>query len=1045
MILSSIVSAAILLSVIGLAWISRQRIERFLFYLAGYFLGADVQSRISLGSPVSEDTLITKEGDLVSFFRIRGARRLIGPKDFDLMAEKLTDLMRITMSDGSGRQHGFSIGYLSDPHGTKYEIRSLLTPAVVTARRMGAAKNAKIWFDERERFLGELCNDESVILAVYTLKSGMTEKEAERYAEWSRSIREKAGAELKAAAKQRKDSKPGPSAGASADNTFSQTINPVYPVLGSRHLAVITNFINAIESAAGGIGVILDRLSGAEAIYCLKRFVDGRGVPPGWRPQLFGNGAPMASSLEREGDMGNMLPVSLARQIITAPLNEEFRDFETVKSDGMWYGSLKMDVCPQEDPNPSFSNLIDRVGKNFPVTCTFEISPNGMNYKKVDQTFAAFFGGFGSHNKAMKSAWGELRRMREQGEYIAALRMVATTWAKNEEELGDQLSTLKMALQSWGSCTVSNESGAPANLLLSSAPALARYNPAPYMPGPLSCFSRMLPLYRAASPWETGQLLLRTEQGKPYPVAFGSSIQAFWGTLIFAPPGRGKSFLMNCLNAGLLFSPGLSDLPYIVIIDKGMSSANVIEMARGILPPSRKHQAVSIRLRNTLDYAINIFDTQLGLDSPTPRERDFQVNLVSSVCPNLGPEGTAFIGQVIDVAYENLGRESFAAKRWQRAYDPEITDRLMEAGMEVSDENQPRIWDVVDKLFDLGDPHAASLAQRFAVPIMDDLIVAANHDTIRDMYGHTPAGNGQELIIDVFTRSITTAAKEYALLSTHTRFDIGDARVIAIDLEEVLASTSSAEGRRRAAVMMLFARQLGARNFFLKWDEIEKVVPPRYRHYQEARVKTLFETLKFLEYDEFHNAHGMDDVLRMVETDFREGRKYNVVPLLSSQLFGDFSKDLVETANNFFVLGVGSSDAAKHIQETFELSDAERLAIQNDCLGPGPKGAPLFAMFKTDRGTVSQLLYNSASPMEQWAFNSSALDVAVRQAVTEELNGNYWHTLKGLTAIFPQGSARHEIERVRLNMRGDETADENGITATVARRAAMKIRQTVTL
>src|SRR5690606_22459184 len=276
--------------------------------------------------------------------------------------------------------------------------------------------------------------------------------------------------------------------------------------------------------------------------------------------------------------------------------------------------------------------------------------------------------------------------------------------------LNDQISTLKMALQSWGSTTVRNESGSPANLLLATAPTLSRYNPAPYLPGPISTFSRMLPMYRAASPWSNGQLLLRSAQGKPYPVAFGSTIQAFWGTLVFAPPGRGKSFLMNCLNAGLLFSPGLSDLPYIVIIAKGMSRANMIEMARGILPPSPKHQAVSIRLRNTLEYAINVFDTQLGLDQPTPRERDFQVNLVSSLCPNLGVEGVPFIGQVIDVAFASLGRESLSARRWQRAYDPEITDRLLEAGMVINENNQPRIWDVVDKLFDLGDPHAATLA-----------------------------------------------------------------------------------------------------------------------------------------------------------------------------------------------------------------------------------------------------------------------------------------------------------------------------------------------
>lgn len=1040
MIVTSVIVSVFMLSLIGAAWVSRGKLERFIYYFAGYFLKSDLQSRVNLLGPTSVDTLVTRDGDLVTYLRIRGARRLIGPKDFDAMAEKMADIMRVTMMDGSGKQHIFAVGYLSDPSGTRHEIRNLLQPAVTTAKRMGASKNASIWFDGREEFLGELCNDETAILAIYTLKSGLTPKESERYVEWMQTIRQKTNSSIQSGAKSKKIK-----AGVAADDLFNQIIHPVYPVLASRHNAVLTNFISTVENASGGIGIIVDKLSGRDAIYCLRRFVDGRGVPPNWRPALFGDSAPVGSTLSREGDLGNVMPLPIARQIFTEPMNESYTGFELVEREGVWYGSLKMDMCPQEAPNPSFSNLIDRIGKKFPCAFSFEISPNGMDHKRMDQMFSSFFGGFGSHNRSMRDAWRELKAMGENGVYVAALRMVATTWSLDKDELGDQLATLKMALQSWGSCTVSNESGDPANLLIATAPSLARYNPAPYLPGPLPCFSRMLPLYRAASPWSSGQLLLRSQQGKPYPIAFGSTIQAFWGTLVFAPPGRGKSFLMNCLNAGLLFSPGLSDLPYIVIIDKGMSSANVIEMARGILPESRKHQAVSIRLRNTIEYAINVFDTQLGLDTPTPRERDFQVNIVASLCPNLGAEGVAFIGQVIDVAYAQLGRQSLQARRWQRAYDPKITDRLLEAGMRIDDDSQPRIWDVVDKLFDLGDPHAAGLAQRYAVPTMDDLIVAANHDTIRDMYANTPAASGQELIIDVFIRAITTASKEYALLSTHTRFDIGDARVISVDLEEVLASATTEEGRRRAAVMILFARQLGARNFFLKWEEIENVVPERYKRYQEARVKTIFETLKFLEYDEFHNAHGMTDVLRMVETDFREGRKYNVVPLLSSQLFEDFSKELVATANNFFILGVGTAEAAKQIQTTFELSDAERLAIQNDCLGPGPKGAPVFAMFKTDKGTVSQLLYNSASSMEQWAFNSSALDVAVRRAVQEELGDDYWYMLKGLSTVFPKGTARHEIERLRENMGSDEAADERGVAVTVAKVAANKIRESVSI
>ena len=1033
MILSSVVAFILLCAFLAIAWTSRAKLESFFYYVAGYFLGGDIQSRIALGTPVDKNVMQTINGDLVTYLRVRGARRLIGRKDFDQMSSKLADQLSIKLSDGSGRQHVVSVGYLSDPTGTPYLIKQLLKGAIATAQRMGAVQNAALWFEQRAQFLGGLCNDETVIVAIYTLRSGLNPKESERYAEWMRGVREQAA----------KDGAPkgGPKkSGVAANPLFGQTMVPVYPVLASRHQALVEDFVASIEHEGGGIGLLVDTLDCAEAIYCLRRFVDGTAVPANWRPDLFGNRAPTGVDMPRDGDLGHVMPRSIARQMFSEPMREDFStSFEIVEREGIWYGSLKLDVCPQEDPAPGFTSLADKLGKQFPYAMMFEISPNGLKQKQMDQTFAGFFGGFGRHNRAVRDAWRELKASQD---YVAALRMVATTWAKSKEELVNQISSMKMALQSWGGTTVSNESGAPANMHLATAPSLSRYVPAPYLPGPISTFARMLPTYRAASPWDQGQLLLRTGQGKPYPIAFGSPIQAFWGTLVFAPPGRGKSFLMNCLNAGLLFSPGLTDLPYIVIIDKGMSSANVIDMARAILPRERQHQAISVRLRNSIDYAINVFDTQLGLDAPTERERDFQVNIVSALCPNLGPEGVRFIGQVIDAAYRSLNRNSLNAKRWQRALQDEITEKLGASGMEISEMTPPRIWDVVDRLFDLGETHLASIAQRYAVPILDDLISAANHESVQDLYGKTPTPTG-EMITDVFVRSITTAAREYALLSTNTRFDIGDARVISIDLEEVLASATSEESRRRAAVMILFARQLGAKNYFLKWEEVEPLVPERYKRYQATRIKNIFETLKFLEYDEFHNAHGMDDVLRMVTQDFREGRKYNVVPLLSSQLFQDFSKDLVETANNFFILGVGSAEAATKIQQTFELTEAERLAIMNDCLGPGPKGAPLFAMFKTDKGTVSQLLYNSASSMEQWAFNSSALDVAVRRSVQEGLNGDYWHTLKGLSSVFPKGTARYEIDRVRESMGGDEAADEDGVAATVARRAVAKIRDTV--
>ncbi|MGY2488323.1 hypothetical protein [Cupriavidus sp. CP313] len=1019
MISTYIVIAVVVLAIMALAIVNKGALERSLYYLSGFFLGGDIQSRVALISPVGPNTFITSTGDLVSYFRIRGAKRHIGPDDFDRLADRLGHQLRTILGDGTGRQHSVAFGYLSAPHGTKRVITEALNSSINTASRLGAGDHAREWFRQRIQLLSTVASDETILMAAFTLRGGLAQKEADRATV--------AAADQVAAA-----AKANAVGGGNAD--FSQSIVPVAGLLEARHDAMLKSLQHNFENQEAGLGLMIDKLDCAEAGAALGRYVNGSDLPGSWRPDLFGFRAPTASALQRKGDIAHAMPAPLARQLFSEPTTEVYDDFELCRRAGFWYGAIKMDVCPHDDPAPSFSTLMERIGKEFPVALSFEISPNGLEFKKLDQMFAGFFGGFGTHNRALRDAWNSLKAMRDRGMYIAAIRIVCSTWARSKEETCDQLAKVKMDIQNWGGSTASNESGDPISLHVAAAPGLGRGSPAPFLPGPIGTFARMLPVFRPASPWTEGQLLLRTREGKPYPVGFGTTIQAFWGTLIFAPPGRGKSFLMNVINAGLAFSPGLSELPYMTIIDNGMSSAALVETLRAMLPASKRHQAVSIRLRNTPDFAINMFDTQLGAERPTERERDFQIAMVLAICPGLGEEGSRYVGAVIDAAYGDVDRSSINAKRWQYALDPEISERLVAAGFSIDENRLPRVWEVVDKLFDLGEVHAATTAQRFAVPTLESLVAAARMKSVQDLYAKTPAKSG-ELITDVFTRSISTAMREYALFSTTTRFDLGDARIVAIDLEEVVASSVSEESKRRAEMMILFARQLGAKNYFLKWEEVEPLMPERYKAYQARRVKIMWETLKFLEYDEFHMASGKEAVMSLVVEDFRVGRKYNLVPLLSSQMLQDFPKPLRDNATNFFILGVGSEEASHEVAKVFGLSESERRIITNDCLGPTEKGAPLFGLFKTaERGDVSQLLYNSASSLERWAFNSSALDVGVRRAVVERLGGDSWRGLVELAKAFPSGTARHAIQDARMNMRADEQADENGIVATVARK-----------
>ena len=94
-------------------------------------------------------------------------------------------------------------------------------------------------------------------------------------------------------------------------------------------------------------------------------------------------------------------------------------------------------------------------------------------------------------------------------------------------------------------------------------------------------------------------------------------------------------------------------------------------------------------------------------------------------------------------------------------------------------------WDVVDALFDKGLTREAGLAQRHAVPTLADAVTTARRPQIRSLMEETSIGGSHESVIHAFERMISSSVRELPILSTITRFDIGDAKVCALDLMDV--------------------------------------------------------------------------------------------------------------------------------------------------------------------------------------------------------------------------------------------------------------------
>jgi intracellular multiplication protein IcmB len=148
---------------------------------------------------------------------------------------------------------------------------------------------------------------------------------------------------------------------------------------------------------------------------------------------------------------------------------------------------------------------------------------------------------------------------------------------------------------------------------------------------------------------------------------------------------------------------------------------------------------------------------------------------------------------------------------------------------------------VVDALFDRGFTHEALQAQRFAVPLLEDVSKQVNQNKgIENTYD---AKTRQDV-----WRSIIDAIEAYVILKEPTRFDLGDAQVVSLDLDEV-APRGGATADRQAAVMYMLARHVLGSRFFLMPDDV-KLMPERYQEHHAERIEAIREDPKRLCYEE---------------------------------------------------------------------------------------------------------------------------------------------------------------------------------------------------
>jgi intracellular multiplication protein IcmB len=955
------------------------------------WMGLSPESFTRLYTTDQDNVIVADDSSMVSLLALRGSLKYIGDAEFEAYAEKLVTILQTPLTRSC---HALQFVLHYDPVTSGNTINKQFQPIKTQARNFKMDLDSVI--DNASETYSKYCADEQMFIAVWTRPTVMSP------------------AELKQA---RKDN-------VKAWTPLVNKKTQGFAVTIQRMLNIHAAAVREIADVFKDMGFKIEILENHKAIYEIRRCIAPEHTSPDWRPVLPGDPLPIRAQDPGASpyDLSNLFPPIVARQVW--PCDAEIVGKKYLKIDNFIHAPMVMSLPPQT--MFPFNTLFQSLRMQIPWRCSILLTGDGMRGSAVKHQISRILSLTSSNNKQFNAAYAALEESKLDGECIVAFQATFTTWVNRYEKdcmrkLSRSAQRLRTAIQSWGTCDTTDLVGDPLLAFTATVPACTPTSPAPKAIAPLNDAIRLLPISRVCSPWEFTDLPLRTPDGRFMPVGLFHSNMASWNEIAFAGMGAGKSFFLNTLNFYFVLRPGQARLPWLTIIDIGVSCSGVISLIHSALPPEKQHLVVFARLKNTKEYAINPFDTPLGCSAPLPSHLDFIINLLALLCTpierNAPVDGvSALLREAVDTTYRLLGRNGINAKKFDRYIDPEVTSALQESGFVPDD--RTTWWEVVDYLFSLEKITLAIKAQRYAMPVLADVASSCSSPLVKDAYNKINANAGGESVPEACVRYLTTAQKDYPMLSNPTRFGLGAAQIVGIDLQEV-TPRGGPQSVRQSGIMYMVARFVGAAHFFYMGRDVE-LIPENYREYHRPRFESLAADPKRLCYDEFHRASCIDEnnplskqIISDLTTASRESRKQNLSIGLYSQQLADFPKVLVDLATSVYALGAGNYQEAREISERFGYNNAASYALSK-ISRPTAAGANFVALFRTSDGESILYLTNCAGAYMKWAFSTTAEDMKVRNKLYKVLGCK--KALEVLQSVYPGGSVKDEIERRKAHL-----------------------------
>lgn len=988
-----------------------------------------------LQGDVNNQTFVATNGALLTVLNIHGLKTITSEGTYAEMV-----LQRLATASAAAFQkegHVLQMAYSYMPQLSDKNITDAMQPLYDTCERLGLRLHDMLDDNKRVMIDRQVGAQEENFLLLWTLPSIMSKEEADN--------------EIKARVEEYRGLGVGHS---TASNPFA-----AMRAMLSKHQAFVANFERDLQSANLDYSV----LPVADAAREIRKQTDRNNTAHDWSPNLNNSFAyPYTSGENGEGWGLNARPTSLAQQVCRQSALGVAGDNKLIKIGSLFYAPMYMEQPMQkvEYFHQLFGKLISY--RNMPFRIIFTIGGNGFSAKQAQRSVSSYLGFASRSNiKFNESVDAMQYYVGEMGGTAVTLQINACTWGETLEEVDQNASQMIQTLESWGTMQISDVTGNPVSGLASASMGFT-YDPVgrKSVP-PLYHALKLLPLSRPASIWKTGTSLFTSPDGKLLPYQSMSSLQNSWITLIMAISGYGKSVLMNLLHLRFILNPLNEVLPYISIIDIGRSSQGLIRFLQSRVEKEKQGLFKYIRLSNTEDFCINPQGTFAGCRFPLASQKMFLVDLLTAVMMDpinkTIPDGlNNFLGELIDKVYEQfsdcfISFPQATPKNYIRYEIPAVDNALKEIGfnaitsediqmmsstgqLDPSSNIRPTTWwEVTDVLHQHTSgkyKRESRLAQYQAEPTWQDFIgVAQQNAHIQANYGNKLVGN--ESIISVFQREMTSAIGNYKLLSGSTKFELGDVRVVALDMEEVANGSTDVE-RKQAAIMALYGLNLLARDFGLNSKVHHAEVPaPSHIHLAEytnaehykrdfiEKIEQVEVAYKRVAVDEAHRFLIIPPFLTRIEQLGREYRKRKTELMLASQLSQDYSENLWEMCTTAFILSPRNTKDIEYLGKTFDVVEpGEISALKNNIVAPGNGRAGTFVSLyrtKVGAGRYAQLLSNNVSAIELWALTTTTDDYRLVVAL-EDIVKNPEYALKILAKAFPSGSAVNEIADLKRNM-----------------------------